>query len=548
MFVVLPNQLYPPHLVLKHTARVAIVEHPAYFVHAHKAKVVLHRASMKAYQAELAAAGGVVTYYENYDEFRKAAAAIALIDIIMFDPIDKNIVKEFSGCTMLANPGFFIADPSAAPIDKKFTSFYIWFRRTYGIMVASAHSVHTGRRTAGAQQPTGGRWSFDSENRKPFPKNYVDPYMFAEADDASAQADAAAAIAYCESKYAKNYGLASLYLPHKRSDTVMYVHKFVTERLADFGRYEDAIKSDVNVGNHSCMSALLNIGLVSPQELCTKVVRAGAPIASTEAFVRQLAWREYVRCCYVQTNFATTHWAARDDRAMPAAWFTAPLATGIVPVDNASRRLFKYGYMHHIERLMVCGNFFLLCEFRVVDVYKWFMLFIDAYPWVMIPNIYGMSQDYHIMKRPYFSSSNYVLKMSDYPRGSWCAVWDDLYNSFVYKNRDVLAHVYATAAAAARAKRPPSVSDATVQFLRKYYMPPDIQWVGQHRLVDNVSYTSADAIDARVVNDIICGFVRRLRPVTVTPSGRLTGLNTVIACRILGVPIGLRTGDAAPTK
>ncbi len=114
--------------------------------------------------------------------------------------------------------------------------------------------------------------------------------------------------------------------------------------------------------------------------------------------------------------------------------------TGIVPVDNVIGKVLKTGYCHHIERLMVLGNFMLLCEFDPDEVYRWFMeLFIDAYDWVMCPNVYGMSQfaDGGLMAtKPYISSSNYLMKMSDYPKGEWQQVWDGLFWRFMHTKRD----------------------------------------------------------------------------------------------------------------
>ncbi|HAB98658.1 MAG TPA: cryptochrome/photolyase family protein, partial [Parachlamydiales bacterium] len=113
---------------------------------------------------------------------------------------------------------------------------------------------------------------------------------------------------------------------------------------------------------------------------------------------------------------------------------------GIDPIDETIKKLLSHAYLHHIERLMVLGNFFLLCEIDPNEVYRWFMeLFIDSYDWVMVPNIYGMSQYADggmITTKPYFSSSNYVLKMSDYPKGKWCEVWDALFWRFMIKQKD----------------------------------------------------------------------------------------------------------------
>ena len=114
--------------------------------------------------------------------------------------------------------------------------------------------------------------------------------------------------------------------------------------------------------------------------------------------------------------------------------------TGIEPIDSTIRKVLSTGYCHHIERLMVLGNFMLLCEFDPDEVYRWFMeMFIDAYDWVMVPNVYGMSQfaDGGLMTtKPYISGSNYVMKMSDYRKGEWQAVWDGLFWRFMHVHRD----------------------------------------------------------------------------------------------------------------
>ena len=123
-------------------------------------------------------------------------------------------------------------------------------------------------------------------------------------------------------------------------------------------------------------------------------------------------------------------------RPLPQALYKG--TTGLEPVDTIVGRVLRTGYCHHIERLMVLGNFMLLCEIDPEAVYTWFMeLFIDAYDWVMVPNVYGMSQFADgggIVTKPYVSSSNYLRKMSDYPAGEWSRVWDGLFWRFVAKH------------------------------------------------------------------------------------------------------------------
>lgn len=194
---------------------------------------------------------------------------------------------------------------------------------------------------------------------------------------------------------------------------------------------------------HSLVSSSLNIGLLGPREVLEAVMESGRkrrlPLNAREGFLRQvMGWREFVRALYVlegvkqrNSNFFGC------DNPMPEAFYHG--TTGVEPVDNTIRRLLATGYAHHIERLMVLGNFMLLCEIDPAEVYTWFMeLFIDSYDWVMAPNVYGMSQfaDGGLMvSKPYVSSGNYLLKMSDYPRGDWRHIWDGLFWRFLDKRR-----------------------------------------------------------------------------------------------------------------
>ena len=160
---------------------------------------------------------------------------------------------------------------------------------------------------------------------------------------------------------------------------------------------------------------------------------------SAEGFVRQIiGWREFIRGMYeCKGSFSRTrnYWGFK--RKIPASLYDG--TTGILPVDDTIKKILKTGYCHHIERLMVLGNFMLLCEFDPDEVYRWFMeLFIDSYDWVMVPNIYGMSQfadGGSFATKPYISGSNYLLKMSNYPKGDWQATWDGLFWRFMNEHR-----------------------------------------------------------------------------------------------------------------
>ena len=135
----------------------------------------------------------------------------------------------------------------------------------------------------------------------------------------------------------------------------------------------------------------------------------------------------------------TNYWG--HSKSMPDSFYTA--TTGIDPIDDVITRILDTGYCHHIERLMVLGGFMFLCEIHPDDIYRWFMeMFIDSYDWVMVPNAYAMSQHAcggTITTKPYFSGSNYVLKMSNFKKGEWSTIWDGLFWRWINKNKASLA-------------------------------------------------------------------------------------------------------------
>jgi deoxyribodipyrimidine photolyase-related protein len=126
------------------------------------------------------------------------------------------------------------------------------------------------------------------------------------------------------------------------------------------------------------------------------------------------------------------------DRKIPQSFYDG--TTGIVPVDNAIKKALDTGYCNHIERLMILGNFMLLCEFDPDEVFRWFMeLFIDAYDWVMVPNVYGMclfADGGFFATKPYISGANYIKKMSNFKGGEWEAIWNGLFWNFIDKHQD----------------------------------------------------------------------------------------------------------------
>jgi deoxyribodipyrimidine photolyase-related protein len=250
---------------------------------------------------------------------------------------------------------------------------------------------------------------------------------------------------YIQKNYPNNYG--SINKAHLFAinfiDTEKWLEEFLQNRFEKFGIYEDAILAKETVLHHSVLSPMLNLGLINPQQIIDQAIafsnKNNIPLNSLEGFVRQImGWREFIRIVYEREGSkqrTTNYW--KFTRKIPASFWKG--TTGIAPIDITIKKILETGYCHHIERLMVLGNFMILCEFDPDEVYKWFMeMFIDAYDWVMVPNVYGMTQfaDGGLMTtKPYISGSNYLMKMSDYEKGEWQQIWDGLFWRFMHEHR-----------------------------------------------------------------------------------------------------------------
>jgi deoxyribodipyrimidine photolyase-related protein len=254
------------------------------------------------------------------------------------------------------------------------------------------------------------------------------------------------AVDYTLSRFPENPGSISkdrLY-PLTHQEAHDWLEQFLTYRFHDFGIYEDAIVKESSILNHSILSPLMNVGLIEPREIINRALEFSkeeeVPINSTEGFIRQIiGWREFIRGMYLSKGrFSRTRNFWGFDRKIPRSFYDG--STGIEPIDQTIRKVLESGYCNHIERLMILGNFMLLCEFDPDEVYRWFMeLFIDAYDWVMVPNVYGMclfADGGSFATKPYIGGSNYIKKMSNYPKGEWEQVWEGLFWSFVKKHQD----------------------------------------------------------------------------------------------------------------
>lgn len=296
--------------------------------------------------------------------------------------------------------------------------------------------------------PKGGKWSFDEENRKKLPKKIDIPAITFR--DESEYIDTAKR--YVSENFKSNpgrdivaFGKKEGWYPVTHLHAEKWLDDFLQSRFELFGKYEDAIAEEEHTIFHSVLTPMLNCGLLTPDRIVDKAIKYAekhkVPMNSLEGFIRQvIGWREFMRIVYLQQGRyqrTNNYWGFKK-RTIPKVFYTGE--TGVYPVDKTIEKVLNTGYAHHIERLMILGNFMLLCEVHPDEVYRWFMeLFVDAYDWVMVPNIYGMSQyaDGGMMTtKPYVSGSNYIMKMSDYKKGDWQQVWDALFWRFIAVNEN----------------------------------------------------------------------------------------------------------------
>ena len=237
--------------------------------------------------------------------------------------------------------------------------------------------------------------------------------------------------------------LGNIWFPVTRKQAMKSLKVFLDKRIENFGIYEDAMVPNKNFLFHSTISPLLNIGLLTPEEVLHLTVEAfkkkALPLNSVEGFVRQiLGWREFIRGIYQQkSDYQVKKNFWKHKRRLTYHWYDG--TTGIDPLDDCIRRTSMDGYHHHIPRLMIISNIMNMSEIHPDDINKWFMeMYIDSSDWVMIPNVYGMAtySDGGLMStKPYTCGSNYILKMSNYSKGEWCDIVDGLYWRFTDKHR-----------------------------------------------------------------------------------------------------------------
>ena len=441
ILIILPNQLFDIKYIPKYINEIIIWEHSNYFIKYkfNRLKLILHRSSMRLYFFKLSKKYNNIKYINYFEKLYISDKKKYYI----FKPSDK--IKLPKKIIIIDNPNHLLNsvmhDNYFHNTQKfHFNHFYMYFKRELNIL----QNIK----------------STDKENRKTIPKEEIKKIPLKENNIFFSKKNIIfldEAIEYIKKHFYDNYGpdwktiKNNWDIPIDINDSKKKWKWFINCKSKNFAIYQDYILFDEKYGNeiyHSGISSSLNIGLLQPNELINDILKI-KNINSKEAFIRQLFWREYQLYCY---NYCkefndTTKSYFNTKKKLTKDFYEA--TTKIYPLDFCIKKAFNYGYLQHIERLMVVGNFMLLYGINHNEGFKWFMEFsIDSYEWVMFQNVYDMIFNItggKTMKRIYISSSNYIIKMSNLTISSsisWKNKWDILFFNFLKKYKKKIGYPY----------------------------------------------------------------------------------------------------------
>ena len=404
------------------------VRQEATYVKHHKKKIAFLFSAMRHFAAELSDNGYNVRYIE-YDDPENSGSLLGEVcnvtrqmevsEVILTAPGEYRVSQDFAGWSRalgvpvtIRDDDRFLATPEEFATwaegrkQLRMEYFYRDMRRKYCILMD-----HDG--------PIGGQWNYDAENRKPPATGLDVPDTFRAPVDAITQD----VIALVETHFADHFGeLSPFHFAVTRDQALVALEQFIAKRLQHFGDYQDAMIQGEPWMYHSHIGFYLNCGLLGPLECIERAEAAYhkgmAPLNAVEGFIRQiLGWREYVRGIYwhagpeyVESN------ALAATRPLPAFYWTGK--TDMHCLSQAIGQTIEHSYAHHIQRLMITGNFALLAGLNPKEVHKWYLaVYADAYEWVELPNSLGMSQFADggmLASKPYAASGAYINRMSDY--------------------------------------------------------------------------------------------------------------------------------------
>lgn len=389
----------------------------------HPQKIALILAAMRKFASGLEADGWRVAYSRLDDpensqtipgELLRRASELGASEVIATKPGEWRVVQDLEDLPVpvrvLEDDRFLCSEAEFAAWaggrkQLRMEWFYREMRRKTGLLMAG-------------DEPAGGQWNFDHDNRKPAKADLLRP----RPRDFEPDAVVEEILALVEARFSHFGRLRPFRWATDRAGALAALHEFVDERLPRFGEEQDVMLEGEAFLSHAVISPYLNIGLLGPMEVCLVVEAAWksgrVPIAAAEGFIRQvIGWREYVRGIwalkgpgYLEGN------ALGHDRALPGVYWGAE--TGMACMKAAVGQTRDLAYAHHIQRLMVTGNFALLAGVAPGKVHEWYLsVYVDAFEWVEAPNTIGMSQfaDGGLLgSKPYVSSGAYIDRMSDH--------------------------------------------------------------------------------------------------------------------------------------
>jgi len=434
--ILLPNQLFKKKYIPKNINKIYLIEEPIYFGYRdeyynfNKLKLLLHRSSMKYYY-DYISKYYKVEYIEfndvNYKRYKNK-------NIIMFHYYDYELDKKLKelNITYLDTPNQVIKDKDFEEYNKKnkkrfrHNNFYNFVKNKLKILQDTK--------------------SQDIFNRKPLPKNHKiikNPKL--TSDDIKYIEEGKK---YIKKYFPNNYGdVENFIYPVTHKSSEKWLNHFLKKKFEFYGDYQDSINNEDIFIYHSIISPMLNIGLLNPLEIVKKIEKEyknnnNIKLNDYEGFIRQIiGWRTYQILIYkFKYNEIVKSNIFNNNNKISKKFYNG--TTNIPIVDFFIKSGFKYGYLHHIVRLMIISNFMNLCQIRPKDIYKWFMEFsVDSYDWVMICNVYSMglwSDSGLALAKPYISTSNYILKLSNFKKGEWTKIWDNLFYNFINNNKNIL--------------------------------------------------------------------------------------------------------------
>ena len=449
LFLILGNQLFPQKHLKPYKNSIFFMSEDyglCTFQKHHKLKLILFLSSMRSYADDLKRNKFKIHYEDLNKNFKipyekKLESFIKknkVNELISFEIEDKFFENKIILLTKKLKIKWKVI-PSPMFINTR-DDFKQYLSKTKKPFMANFYKIARNKTNIlmDKGKPKGGKWSFDEDNRKKLPSSIKIPAMLT----ANETPHTKKLKKEIDKLFPNHPGkVDNFWIPTTYSDAIKWLDHFISKKFNLFGDYEDAVDTNNNFLFHSALSPLINLGLITPEIIIDRIhkVENKTKINSYEGYVRQIiGWREFIRGIYQnydkkleESNFF------KHKNSLTKSWYDG--STGLIPLDHSIKNAEKYGYTHHIERLMILCNIMNLCEIEPKQVYNWFMeMFVDSSDWVMSPNVFGMglfSDGGIFSTKPYICGSSYFMKMMNFKRGPWNDIMDGLYWRFINKNR-----------------------------------------------------------------------------------------------------------------